>query len=56
MSRFNRLPEPTMQMKMIQRCPNCKKHLQLTLDGKCMECGQQINKEDLNKVRGGGNS
>jgi len=56
---MNKTPVPTMQMKLIQRCPNCKRHLQLTLDGRCMECGEQINKinkEAINKVRGGGNS
>lgn len=40
---MNDFPEPSLQMRMIQRCPNCKRHLVLTEDGKYQECGEQIN-------------
>lgn len=38
-------PSPSLHMKLIQRCTNCKRDLVLTEDGKCLECGQLIKKD-----------
>ncbi len=35
-------PDPSLQLRQIQRCPNCRRHLVLTEEGKCQECGVQI--------------
>lgn len=40
---MNDFPEPSLQMKQIQRCPNYKRRLVLTEEGKCQECGEQVN-------------
>lgn len=36
-------PEPSFRLQLTPRCPHCGNKLELTEDGKCSVCGEQIN-------------